>query len=320
MVVLLASLAVAELGLRLLPAGEAYIDTSLPRLRTARWPEADFRSRVYQPEKAPGTFRILVLGDSYTWGSGLHPEDAYPDRLERRLEDLTSDVEFEVINWSSPGWSTDLAWRSIRSRLAAWSPDLLILGFVINDAEIANLSETEREVLTPRLPESGFSGWLYRHSRAFSGIYDVFEYRRVRESLVDYYHGLFEDPEGWETCQRALRGLRKLARQHDIPFLVVVFPIFDSQLDDSYRYHELHELMAKTTQEMKIESLDLLPAYKGIDANRLALTPFTDPHPSELAQRIAADAILNDLMRRQWLPATRPEPPPPRQGAQANAR
>jgi hypothetical protein len=86
----------------------------------------------------------------------------------------------------------------------------------------------------------------------------------------------------------------------------VVFPIFDSQIDADYRYHDLHELMARTTAELGIESLDLRLAYEGVDAYRLAVTPFTDPHPSELAQRIAADAILEELLRREWIPASRP--------------
>lgn len=83
----------------------------------------------------------------------------------------------------------------------------------------------------------------------------------------------------------------------------MVFPIFDSQVDADYRYHDLHELMERTTAELGIESLDLRLAYQGVDANRLAVTPFTDPHPSELAQRIAADAILEELLRREWLGA-----------------
>lgn len=302
-IVLIAAVGIAELGLRLIPRGTAYRDTALPRLRTARWNEADFRNRVYEREKATDAFRILAIGDSYTWGSGVYAEDAYPDRLEDRLGDLVSDSKLEVVNWSRPGWSTDLEWRSIRDELSDWAPDLMVLGFVFNDPEAERLTRSERADLYAQSPESGLGDWLYRHSRTFNGAYDVFENRRVREVLVDYYHSLFEDPAGWQQCQEALAGLRNLARRRGIPFLVVVFPIFDSQLDSEYRYHDLHDLMARTTAELGIESLDLRPAYQGVDATRLAVTPFTDPHPSELAQRIAADAILEELLRREWLPA-----------------
>lgn len=316
--VLMASFAVAELGLRMVPLEKTtYRDTAIDRSRRVRWPKVDFRNRSYQSEKAPGVFRIMVLGDSYTWGSGLHPEDAYPDRLEHRLGDLVSDIEFEVVNWSRPGWNTDREWQSIRKPLSFWSPDLLILGFVFNDAELENLTREQWARIRAQVPDSGLGGWLYGHSRAVSGLYDVFENRRVRERLVDYHHGLFEDPEGWQKCLQALANLRDRAAGLEIPFLVVVFPIFNSQLDENYRYHELHRLMRQTTAEMGIESLDLRRAYRRIDPNRLAVTPFTDPHPSEFAQRIAADAIMNELLRREWIPAKKADPPGRRTGRPA---
>ncbi len=302
-ILMIAALGVAELGLRLMPEGATYRDTALPRVRKGPWQQPEFRNRVYQQEKAPGVFRIFALGDSYTWGSGVYPEDAYPDRLEDRLADLAGDTEFEVVNWSRPGWSSFDEWSSVRNRLRKWSPDLLIVGFVFNDPEAVRLTPDQREDLFARHPEDGLAGWLYRHSRAVSGVVDVFENRRVRRALIDYYHGLFADPEGWERCKEALAGLRDRARNLGIPFLVVVFPIFDSQIDGDYPYHDLHDLMLRTTAELEIDSFDLRPAYAGVDAYRLALTPFTDPHPSELAQRIAADAIQAELLRREWLPA-----------------
>lgn len=321
LLVLLASVAVAELGLRLLPVqATSYRDTSMPLPKLAPWPDPDFRNREYEVEKRPGVFRILVLGDSYTWGHGLHPEDAYPDRLERRLGDLVSEREFEVVNWSKPGWSTDEEWHSIRNRLEEWSPDLLILGFVFNDPELTGMPANEQQALMVRPPEGDLGGWLYRHSRVVSGFHDALENRRVRERLVAYYHGLFEDPDGWRKCHRALRELAKRARSMRIPFLVVVFPIFDSQLDGDYRYHELHEIMRKVTERLRIPVLDLLPAYQGIDANRLALVPFTDAHPSELAHRIAADEILAELLRKKWIPASRPSVRPRAPKSQAASR
>ena len=37
-------------------------------------------------EKAPGTKRVLVMGDSYTWGYAVAEEEAYPQVAERLLE------------------------------------------------------------------------------------------------------------------------------------------------------------------------------------------------------------------------------------------
>jgi YD repeat-containing protein len=92
--------------------------------------------------------------------------------------------------------------------------------------------------------------------------------------------------------------------------LLVVFPIFDSQLDWRYKYDDLHELVGQTAAELGIESLDLLAAaFRGLDGRRLALVPFTDGHPSEIAHRLAAQAILHHLTEAGVLPG---EPPPVR--------
>jgi hypothetical protein len=61
---------------------------------------------------------------------------------------------------------------------------------------------------------------------------------------------------------------------------------------------------------LEIPVLDLLRTYRGIDARRLAVTPFTDPHPSELAHRIAADRLVKYLLKNGLIPAPGPNSTP----------
>ncbi len=138
----------------------------------------------------------------------------------------------------------------------------------------------------------------------------------MRRATTDYYHRLYaEGQPSWVATRRALGEMHDLAASRGIPFLMVVFPIFDSQLDRRYHYHALHETVARTANELGIDSVDLLARYVGIDAHRLALDPFLDAHPSELAHRIAATAILEELDARGLLAgaasaAPVPTPPP----------
>src|ERR1041385_2285125 len=46
-----------------------------------------FREREFKTPKPPNTFRIMVLGDSLTWGVGIAPEQRYTYLLERQLRD-----------------------------------------------------------------------------------------------------------------------------------------------------------------------------------------------------------------------------------------
>ncbi|HEY8515970.1 MAG TPA: GDSL-type esterase/lipase family protein [Candidatus Binatia bacterium] len=98
--------------------------------------------------KRPGTFRIVCLGDSVTFGYRIPlvfpdaPEqydrdDApYPRRLERllRAEDPARDVE--VIALAVPGYSTHQGLLLLERWIDALEPDLVIICFGFNDVSL----------------------------------------------------------------------------------------------------------------------------------------------------------------------------------------
>ncbi len=298
-------LGITEFGLRILPGKRPRTrSTSVRTAGTARFWAPDFRGRERPAEKLPGTFRVLVVGDSFTWGAGVHPEDVYPERLERRLAVLESDLEFEVVNWSHPGWNTLQALRSARRPIRWLQPDLVILGFGLNDAEPDSMAERRsmRRELARRSPQSRLSVLLHRESLLYRTIWERLENSRQRRAFTAYYHSLYNGP-GWDGCRLALKRFRDRTAAGSIPLLLVIFPIFDSQLDASYPYVDLHRKVRQAAKELEIPTLDLLRTYRGIDARRLAVTPFTDPHPNELAHRIAADRLVGYLVKKGLVPA-----------------
>jgi lysophospholipase L1-like esterase len=305
---LVLALVIGEIGVRLLtePPAATPADAEDTRASTSRAPH--FRAAAPEPEKAPGVFRVLVIGDSFTWGWGVSWDKTYAFRLAKWLPRLDSEVEFEVVNWSRPGWNTWEEWLSVRDQLDVWDPDLLIVGYVFNDAESTDLRvrEAAREGLARRTPRGAIGSRLYRWSRLVQRVTGALENRRMRRELTAYYYGLYEG-DGWDASKRGLRRLRGAAQERDIPLLLVLFPIFDSQLDDAYAYRGLHELVATTARNLKIPYLDLLPFYEGIDGRELAVVPFTDAHPSPLAHRIAAKAILDHLVASEMIPARMPD-------------
>src|SRR5262249_896934 len=52
--------------------------------------------REYDLVKRPNTFRILVLGDSVTFGHGSVYEHTYPYLVEQRLKSWRADVDWQV--------------------------------------------------------------------------------------------------------------------------------------------------------------------------------------------------------------------------------
>ncbi len=265
--------------------------------------EPNFRGS--QPRFSPeaDTFRILVVGDSFAWGDGVHPEDSFPRRLEVRLDAVSRGDDFEVITWSRPGWNTVVAFRSVEANIDKISPDLLLLAFVLNDPEPFDLQKLAvlREGLHRREPRFPLSASLYRGSQFYAMVWDRIENTRIHRAYSTYYHSLYEGPD-WKKCLKALESLRELADARSIPMVLLLFPVFDSPMDDAYAYTDLHDKIREVGQSLGIPVLDLLEAYRGVDVYRLALVPYTDAHPNELAHRIAADFILDYLARARFVP------------------
>lgn len=90
-------------------------------------------SREYALEKSPRTFRILVLGDSVTFGHGAISTTTYPYLLEQRLRQWRPDVEWQVWNLGVPGYNTRTELEYLREVGPRYRPDLVVVGFFAND-------------------------------------------------------------------------------------------------------------------------------------------------------------------------------------------
>lgn len=87
------------------------------------------RDREYAIEKPPGTFRIVVVGDSFTMGSGVAIEDVFHSRLESSLG-----PGFECINLGVGGYGLLHYAAVLEHVVPRWDPDLVLIGLVANDS------------------------------------------------------------------------------------------------------------------------------------------------------------------------------------------
>ena len=104
-----------------------------------------YRDEEFSPEKLPGRFRILALGDSFTFGFGVENEEAYPEVLERLLNERvgTGSLRYEVINAGfASGYAPDTALAYFRHQGFALKPDLVLLGY-FGGNDLSDLSYTQ---------------------------------------------------------------------------------------------------------------------------------------------------------------------------------
>src|SRR5262249_1808652 len=89
------------------------------------------RDRTHPPEKPPGTYRLVALGDSVTLGAGIKPEEAYPQVLEKLL--WRSGRRGEVVNVGLWGWSTRQERTAYDRIVRRYKPDQVLLAVCLND-------------------------------------------------------------------------------------------------------------------------------------------------------------------------------------------
>ena len=87
----------------------------------------------YKVGKDENTFRILILGDSVTFGDGNRLETTYPYQLEGMLKSWEPKVDWQVWNGGVPGYDAVTELRTLEEIGPIYNPDLVIVGTYQND-------------------------------------------------------------------------------------------------------------------------------------------------------------------------------------------
>ena len=104
---------------------------------TIRTNSAGFRGPELPEAKQPGEFRVLLLGDSYTFGFGVGDDDTFAHRLQEMLDGRAgAPGRVSVINAGISSYGTAQQLLLYESARALFEPDLVVLNlFVGNDVQ-----------------------------------------------------------------------------------------------------------------------------------------------------------------------------------------
>ncbi|MEX2207301.1 MAG: SGNH/GDSL hydrolase family protein [Myxococcota bacterium] len=255
--------------------------------------------------KPPGTFRIVFLGDSFTFGEGVRFEDTFAQRTSALLAQRFrgAGLAFESCNLGVSGYNTADELFLFNALVPRLDPDALVVGYVINDAEpplfaldpvrgpVRRPRETEiaEGVASPTPPDVG----LYR-LRVAQLVWQFVAERRRGAATDDYYVSLYRpESAGWAAARDALDQLVATCRRENLPLLVMLFPILHA-LDDGHPFLDVYGVVQRQVEGSGGQFLNLFPAFAGQDAESLWVHP-TDQHPNEIAHRIAAEQLAARL-------------------------
>lgn len=185
----------------------------------ARTNSLGFRdTREYALPKVTGTFRILVLGDSVTFGHGALYETSYPYLLEQRLRSWRPEVKWEVWNLGVPGYNTAQELAYLKQVGERYAPDLVVVGFFLND--FTGFEPNMNAGLIPRAT-SAVMRTMQRHvysTEFYKSLYLTLRFRLTesKENQQRLEHLATEDallgkPNADQAAEQKLGGFERLS-------------------------------------------------------------------------------------------------------------
>jgi hypothetical protein len=272
---------------------------------------AGFRGGEFAIGKKPGTLRIAFFGDSFTFGEGVRFEDTYPEVVARELGSQSgASRAVESYNFGVGGYNTRQALDALRRWGMQVAPDIVVLGFVLNDAEeplvvrdpaSGQAMRRNREIESaesmsePRPPQK----LIYRLRLAQLG-WQFVRNNEQTSRTIDYYRSLYagEHP-AWRESRAALQEIAGICRENDIPLYVIDLPILIELRD--YPFRREQEMVRQVVESAGGRFVDLLPQMREHPAAALWVHPY-DQHPHEVAHHIAGHALARAMSEDGTLP------------------
>ena len=258
------------------------------------------RGPEYPRQPVPASARkILVQGDSITWGQGIKSEqDLYTSKLLARLRGQGAEVEMAVL--AKPGREIDDHLEQLRKWGSALLPDAIIYQWTINDIE---LDKSRR----PR------SSWIWRRIFVYQLLarksyflffvdYQIDQIFSLNDQYVPYLAENYSaSSDGWAEFANVLEEWCTTALDLTPRVLVVMYPQMSLPDHAPPEFTAFGQVVTRRLSEhcAGVSFLDLAGRFSGFeDASEIRATRF-DRHPGAAAHAVISDALFDEI-RSLW--------------------
>lgn len=274
--------------------------------------------------RAPGVYRVLAIGDSWTFGFRTEERDAYPRQLERilnlRARERGDPLQFQVINAGVVGYSTAQEAAYLELEGGKYTPDLVLVAFYpVNDLHLKKEKyDRHRRIhdIHPwllklyRLPQDLYLRRFWKGARralkqrfadARVAVAEQLDYEdrgavAIQEDdwTVDYAPG---EP-GWESARTALLKIGSLTQAGNARGLLLFLPDLTDMERYSDRYHgRVAPLVRQVAREAELDWLDLEATFRPYASNVQQVRLEGTRHPNARGYELIAQAAAEEIER-----------------------
>ncbi len=270
------------------------------------------------PPKVEGERRVLMLGDSITFGFVLKEEETIPRQVERFINEATNGNDVRCINGGVSGYTTWQERDLFENEGLDTQPDAVVVQFCINDMiGIIGIGRSN-----PMADEMDFS---LNQSSHWSGIWRALSYHaahREHQELADRQRwaqydptadsettglheieDIYDDPPApavkaaWDLCLEDLTGIKQRCDEMGMPMVLVYSP--DTvEFGDDAKYRQPSNILKDWAEKQGVPFVDITPVWQNAIANGApADDMFYDAiHPKPYAAGLMAQAIADVVM------------------------
>jgi len=237
------------------------------------------RDKEYSLEKTANTFRVAVIGGSFTVPAGVEIDQAFHSILENRLNQEFPDLNYEFINFAVSGYRINNKIATLKQKALEYKPDLIL--FVLDGSQFTEDDEKEFK------PKSEKNHFFQSFTYKLISKTKIFKNDRKHQKFLDDHLGRLSE------FDNVLQELNQISENYNVPICIVV-------LDHDYSHYELSGEIKKLVEKNNLYYSNTVPAFKDTDLRDLTIYKI-DIHPNSEANQIFADAIYNDLRTQSLL-------------------
>lgn len=216
-----------------------------------------FRNKEFFLEKGKIT-RIMVFGDSFTFGHGVEENETYSAFLESMFEGESKIIE--VINAGyKAAWSPDSYYLFLKNEISKYKPDIVIFGIWVGN-DLTDIKDNEWLKLdnkglpldieskiyyvdgSNRLRDKNFidrgslystiGNFLWKYSQTYNLVRNKFNFLliKIRKSTQDDFNCIYcnefdkKHESTWKNMKLIMKASKDISDDKDFKFIVAIFP------------------------------------------------------------------------------------------------
>jgi len=270
-----------------------------------------FRDIEHDLAKPDGVFRILGLGDSFTYGAGAAFTETYLYRLEQQLNERPGDhPPVEIVKAGQGRFFAEPERLLLQHYGLQYDPDLILVGFLLNDLVDTRIGmhavyvDASGYLISREAQKMGRLGkWLFLNSHLFRAfVARLLKSEDKASSLPKWkekYKTGGDHEQDWRKIESEYEKMIALA--HDADATIVFFHI--PHLGPWQPMHDYPgQRLAAWAQGNDVPFFDIFPAMKQAAATNERLYYEKDTHCTPAGYRVIAETLFTELTTAGLVP------------------